>query len=60
MQVSPEIAQLDKALQEWRERPLGEITYLYLDARYEKLREAGQAFDAAVLLAIGITPEGGR
>jgi transposase-like protein len=59
-QVSRATAQLDAILQEWRERSLGEITYLYLDARYEKVREAGQVRDAAVLLATGITPEGER
>ena len=42
------------------ERPLGEITYLYLDARYEKVREAGKVRDTAVLVATGITPEGIR
>jgi putative transposase len=60
MQVSRAAAQLDGVLQEWRERPLGEITYLYVDARYEKVREAGQVRDAAVLVASGITPEGER
>ena len=60
MQVSRAAAQLDAVLQEWRERPLGEITYLYVDARYEKVREAGQVRDAAVLVASGITPEGER
>lgn len=60
MQVSRATAQLDEILQQWRERPLGEIAYLYLDARYEKVREAGQVRDAAVLLATGITPEGER
>jgi len=60
MQVSRATAQLDEILQEWRERPLGEITYLYVDARYEKVREAGQVRDAAVLVASGITPEGER
>ncbi len=60
MQVSRATAQLDEILQEWRERPLGEITYLYVDARYEKVREAGQVRDAAVLVAAGITPEGER
>lgn len=59
-QVSRATAQLDATLQEWRERPLGEIAYLYVDARYEKVREAGQVRDAAVLLATGITPEGER
>jgi transposase-like protein len=60
MQVSRATAQLDDVLQEWRERSLGEITYLYVDARYEKVREAGQVRDAAVLVASGITPEGER
>jgi transposase-like protein len=59
-QVSRATAQLDGVLQEWRERPLGEITYLYVDAVYEKVREAGQVRDAAVLVASGITPEGER
>jgi putative transposase len=60
MQVSRAAAQLDAILQEWRERPLGEIVYLYVDARYEKVREAGQVRDAAVLVATGITPAGER
>ena len=59
-QVSRATAQLDEVLQEWRERPLGEISYLFVDARYEKIREAGQVRDAAVLVASGITPEGER
>ncbi len=60
MQVSRAAAQLDEVLQQWRERPLDEITYLYVDARYEKVREAGQVRDAAVLVASGITPAGER
>ena len=59
-QVSRATAQLDEVLQEWRERPLGEIRYLYVDARYEKVRVAGQVRDVAVLVATGITPEGER
>jgi putative transposase len=60
MQVSRAAAQLDGVLQEWRERPLDEITYLYVDARYEKVRQAGQVRDAAILVASGITPLGER
>jgi len=59
-QVSRATAQLDEVLQEWRERPLGKIVYLYLDARYEKVRVAGQVRDVAVLVATGINPEGER
>ena len=60
MQVSRATAQLDTVLQEWRERPLGNIAYLYVDAHYEKVRDNGQVRDAAVLVAAGITPEGER
>ena len=60
MQVSRATKQLDEILQQWRERPLGEMRYLFLDARYEKVREDGQVRDAAVLIATGITPEGER
>jgi len=59
-QVSRATAQLDQTLQEWRDRPLGAITYLYLDARYEKVRENSQIRDAAVLIATGISPQGER
>jgi len=59
-QVSRAAAQLDEVLQEWRERSLGEINYLYVDARYEKVREAGQVRDAAVLVVTGINPSGER
>ena len=59
-QVSRATAQLDQVLQEWRERPLGEIPYLYLDARYEKVRQSGQVRDAAVFVATGIDADGHR
>lgn len=59
-QVSRATAQLDETLQQWRERPRGEITYLYLDARYEKVREDGPVRDAVVLVSSGLTPEGER
>jgi putative transposase len=59
-QVSRATAGLDAVLHEWRERPLGEICYLYLDARYEKVRESSQVRDAAVLVATGIDPGGER
>ena len=59
-QVSRATALLDATLQEWRERPLGKVRYLYLDARYEKVREASQVRDAAVLIATGIDAAGER
>jgi len=59
-QVSQAAARLDETLEAWRNRPLGEILYLYLDARYEKVREDGQVRDAAVLLAVGVDRQGKR
>ena len=58
--VSRATAQLDEVLEAWRQRPLGEIHYLYLDARYEKVRLDGQVRDAAILIAIGISLDGMR
>ena len=59
-QVSRAASHLDKVLQEWRKKPLGEIQYLYIDARYEKVHEAGQVQDATTPVVTGITPEGER
>lgn len=59
-QVSRATAELDALLKEWRERPLGECAYLYLDARYEKVRQGGVVQRAAVLIAIGVDLEGKR
>ncbi len=56
-QVSRAAKLLDAELEAWRNRPLGEIRYLVLDARYEKVREAGVVRDAAVLSAVGIGPD---
>jgi transposase-like protein len=52
-QVSRAAKLIDDELEAWRNRPLGEIKYLILDARYEKMRHAGIVRDVAVLSAIG-------
>ena len=59
-QVSRATEQLDTGLAAWRERPLGATPYVLLDARYERVREAGQIVDCAVLVAVGITADGKR
>jgi putative transposase len=59
-QVSRAAAELDTVLEAWRSRPLGQMPYLILDARYEKVRQAGVVQDAAVLIAIGIGLDGKR
>jgi putative transposase len=59
-QVSRAAALLDDELEKWRTRSLGETPYLILDARYEKVRHGGSVVSCAVLVAIGIDPEGKR
>ena len=60
VQVSRAVAELDRQLQAWRERPLGRYKYLWLDARYEKVRVDGMVRDAAVLMAAGLNLDGKR
>jgi putative transposase len=59
-QVSRATAALDEHFKQWRGRPLGEMAYLQVDARYEHVREGGLVIDEAVLQAIGIDREGRR
>src|SRR5579864_4633463 len=59
-QVSQAAAQLDAVLEAWRTRPLGEFRYVYLDARYESVRIEGTIRDVAILLALGVDPQGKR
>lgn len=59
-QVSRATALLDEELTAWRNRPLGRCPFLFLDARYEKVRQSGQVRDAAVLLAVGVNDQGQR
>lgn len=52
---------LDDSLKAFAERRLGEaFPYLILDARYERVREAGVIASQAVLVAIGVDWEGRR
>jgi transposase-like protein len=59
-QVSRAAALLDDELEKWRSRPIGETSYLILDARYEHVRHGGQVRSCAVLTAIGIDTGGKR
>lgn len=59
-QVSRAAALLDGVLEDWRNRPLDTVIYLYLDALYEKVRIDGQIRDAAVLIASGVKADGKR
>jgi len=60
MQVSNAASLLDSELEKWRERPLNEYAYLYLDAYYEQVREDGQVRHLAVLVAVGVNMAGKR
>ncbi|MDX8430292.1 MAG: IS256 family transposase [Candidatus Algichlamydia australiensis] len=59
-QVSRLTALLDEELKKFRDRPLGKIKYLYLDATYEKARVDGCVRSVAILTAIGVNEEGYR
>ena len=59
-QVSRAAKMLDEELDKWRERPLGAFPYLILDARYEKVRSGGTVLSCALLVAVGIGPDGKR
>ena len=59
--VSAITVQLDEELERFMMRPLSEeFAYVMLDARYERVREAGVIRSRAVLVAIGIDWDGQR
>jgi putative transposase len=59
-QVSDAAKQLDETLAAWRSRPLEPQPYVYLDARYERVRQGGIVQKAAVLIAVGVDESGKR
>lgn len=59
-QVSRATRLLDEELTRWRERPLGQVPYVFLDARYEKVRHGGAVVSCAVLMAFGVDGTGHR
>ena len=59
-QVSRVAKVLDEEVEQWNTRKLGEIPYLVLDARYEKVRHGGSVVSCAVLMAAGVNSDGKR
>jgi transposase-like protein len=59
-EVSRAARLLDEEIGAWRSRALGEVPYLILDARYEKVRHGGTVVDCAVLVALGVRVDGKR
>ena len=54
------IAALENDIQTFCSRPLGVRGYVFMDARFEKVREHGRIVSKAVLVAVGVTQEGRR
>lgn len=59
-QVSQLCATLDDKVRQFRERPLGESRYVWVDALYEKVRVDERVESMAVVVATGVNPEGRR
>jgi putative transposase len=59
-QVSQLCAALDEKVRQFRERPLGEIRYVWVDAVYEKVREDERVESMAVVIAKGVNLQGRR
>jgi transposase-like protein len=59
-QVSRLTQELDGQFEQFRNRPIGKICYLFFDATYIKVRHDGSVIDMAILVAYGVNPEGKR
>jgi putative transposase len=59
-QVSRICAELDEVVAAWRNRPLDSSAYpfVWIDALYVKVREAGRICSTAVLVATAVNAEG--
>ena len=58
--VSQLAEKMDEELARWRNRPIENISYLILDARYEKVRVDGLVRDCALLVAFCVDGENRR
>lgn len=59
-QVSQLCAALDEKVRKFREGPLGEIRYVWVDALYEKVRVDDRVESMAVVIATGVNLQGRR
>jgi putative transposase len=60
-QVSRLCAEIDERVQDFLARPIeGDWPYLWLDATYVKVREAGRIVPVAVTIAVGVNADGRR
>jgi len=60
-QVSRLCEEIDERVQAFLERPLeGDWPYLWIDATYVKVREAGRIVSVAAIIAVGVNSDGRR
>ena len=60
-QVSRLCAELDEVVEAFRNRPLeGRYPYVWLDAKYVKVRENGRVTNMALVIAVGVRDNGER
>ncbi len=60
-QVSRLCAEIDQRVQAFLERPIeGDWPYLWIDATYVKVREAGRIVSVAVIIAVAVNTDGRR
>lgn len=60
-EVSRIVEELDREVQAFRHRPLeGAYPYVWLDAKYVKIRENGRVVSKALVVAIGVNEDGQR
>jgi len=60
-EVSRLCAELDETVQAFLNRPLvGQYPYLWLDAKYVKVREGGRVVNMALVVAVGVRETGDR
>ena len=59
-QVSQLCTALDEKVRQFRERPLGEFRYVWVDALYEKVRLDDRVESMAVVIATGVNLQGRR
>lgn len=60
-EVSRLCSELDEVVEEFRNRPLAaRYPYVWLDAKYLKVREGGRVLSMALVVAVGVTETGER
>ena len=59
-QVSRAMRELDEELENWRNRPIGEVKVLFADATYHKVRVNGVVVSTATFIVTGVLADGHR